>query len=91
MDGLGLGALASTAASLAVILGALFGAALLIRRLRATAWGQRATAVPPITILAARPLGTQGTLMIAEAEGQRFLIGVSRAGIAAIGRLDGHE
>ena len=91
MDSIGYGALTSTATSLLVILGALFGATMLIRRLRATPWAQRATAASPITILATRPIGHQASLLIAEADGQRFLIGLSRTGIAAIGRLDGHE
>jgi flagellar biogenesis protein FliO len=89
MDSIGYGALASTATSLLVILGALFGAAMLIRRLRLTPWARRTAATSPITILAARPLGHQASLVIAEAQGQRFLIGISRTGIAAIGRLDG--
>jgi len=77
--------------SLIVIFGVLIGATFLLRRLRGTAWGQRTTAQTQIELIASRPLGGQNTLIIAEAEGHRFLIGVSRGGIAAIGRLDGHE
>lgn len=91
MDSIGYGALASICTSLLVILGGLFGAAVLIRRLRATPWGQRSAAASPITILASRVIGHQASLVIAEAQGQRFLIGISRTGIAAIGRLDLHE
>lgn len=81
----------SSLASLIVIFGVLIGATFLVRRLRGTAWGQRAAAQTQIKLIASRPLGGQNTLVIAEAEGQRFLIGVSRGGIAAIGRLDGRE
>jgi flagellar biogenesis protein FliO len=81
----------SSLASLIVIFGVLIGATFLLRRLRGTAWGQRAVAQTQIKLIASRPLGGHNTLVIAEAEGQRFLIGVSRGGIAAIGRLDGRE
>jgi flagellar biogenesis protein FliO len=40
-----------------------------------------------ISIIATRPLGGQHSLMIAEVEGSRFLIGLSRDGMTAIGRL----
>jgi flagellar biogenesis protein FliO len=81
----------SSFVSLVVIFGALIGATFLLRRLRGTAWGQRTTTQTQIKLIASRPLGGQNTLVIAQAEGQRFLIGVSRGGIAAIGRLDGNE
>jgi flagellar biogenesis protein FliO len=81
----------SSLVSLSVIFGVLIGATFLLRRLRGTAWGQRATAQMQIKLIASRSLGGHNTLVIAEAEGQRFLIGIGRGGIAAIGRLDGHE
>ncbi|MCB5945815.1 flagellar biosynthetic protein FliO [Acidocella sp. KAb 2-4] len=82
----------SSAAALLVILFVLAGAAFLARRLRGSAWGQKLNAAAqPISILATRPLGGQHSLVIAEAEGQRFLLGVSRGGITAIGRLSSHD
>ncbi len=91
MDSSGIQLAASSLVSLSVILGVLAGATLLLRRLRGTAWGQRTVSQSPIKITASRALGGQNTLIIAEVEGRRFLIGVGRAGIAAIGRIDGHE
>ncbi len=89
MDTASIGSAASTIASLLAILGVLAGAAFLLRRLRGTAWGQKlSAATSPITLLATRPLGGQHSLVIAEAEGKRFLIGISRGGMTAIGRLD---
>lgn len=45
----------------------------------------------PISIIASRPLGGQHSLIIAEVEGARFLIGVSRESMATIGRLGAHD
>jgi len=92
MDTTSLSSAASTIASLLVILFALAGAAFLARRFRGTAWGQKLNAATsPISLLATRSLGGQHSLAIAEADGQRFLIGISRTGITAIGRLDSHD
>ena len=92
MDTASLSSAASSIAALLVILFTLAGAAFFLRRLRGTAWGQKLNAVAqPINVLATRPLGGQHSLVIAEAEGQRFLIGVSRSGITAIGRLNAHD
>lgn len=90
MDSSGIGIVASSLGSLGVIFVVLIGVTFGLRRLRGTAWGQRAAAQTHIKVIASRPLGGQNTLVIAEAEGQRFLIGVSRHGIAAIGRLNEH-
>ncbi len=86
-----LSAAISSAGSLIVIVALLAGAAVVLRRLRNTGWGQRAAAQNQIKLIASRAMGGQNTLVIAEAEGKRFLIGVSRAGISAIGRLDADE
>jgi flagellar biogenesis protein FliO len=89
VDTASIGSAASTIASLLAILGVLTGAAFVLRRLRGTAWGRKLNAATsPITLLATRPLGGQHSLVIAEAEGKRFLIGISRTGMTAIGRLD---
>jgi flagellar biogenesis protein FliO len=89
LDSTGIGLAASSLASLCVIFLALIAASFGIRRLRGMGLGKSARAETLIKLVASRPLGGQNTLVIAEAEGQRFLIGVSRQGIAAIGRLDG--
>jgi len=92
MDTASLSSAASSIAALLVILFLLAGAVFLARRLRGSAWGQRLNAAAqPISILSTRPLGGQHSLVIAEAEGQRFLLGVSRGGITAIGRLSSHD
>lgn len=44
-----------------------------------------------INIISSRPLGGQHSLVVAEAEGVRFLIGISRDGMTAIGRLNAHD
>ncbi len=89
MDSASLGAAASTLASLLVILLVLAAAGWALRRLRGGALGARlAGPASPISLIVTKPLGGQHSLVIAEAEGQRFLIGVSRGGITAIGRLE---
>ncbi len=82
---------ASTIASLLVILFLLAGLAFLARRLRGRVPGSKAGGNMPVAVLSSRPLGGQHSLVIAEADGQRFLLGISRGGIALISRLDAHE
>lgn len=91
MNGSVIPVVASSVTSLVVIFGVLIGATFLLRRLRGTTWGQRATAQTQINLIASRSLGGQNTLVIVQAEGSRFLIGVGRNGMTAIGRLDDHE
>lgn len=87
MESASLSAAASTISSLLAILFVLAGAAFLLRRLRARLPGGGVKAQGAISIIATRPLGGQHSLMIAEVEGSRFLIGLSRDGMTAIGRL----
>ncbi|NNM56550.1 MAG: flagellar biosynthetic protein FliO [Acidocella sp.] len=91
MESPGIQLVASSLLSISVLFGVLLGATFLLRRLRGTAWGRRAVGQSPIHIAAVRGLGGQNTLVIAEVEGHRFLLGVSRGGISTIGRIDGHE
>ena len=91
MDSTSLSAAASTLASLLAILFVLAGAAFLLRRLRARLPGGAAKMQGTINIIASRPLGGQHSLIIAEAQGETFLIGVSREGMTAIGRLHAHD
>jgi flagellar biogenesis protein FliO len=77
----------SVLVSLIVILGLVFAAAALARRWRTGAPLRIRGGEDPIRIITARTIGWQSSLQIVEAEGQRFLIGASRAGITAIGRL----
>lgn len=86
MQGMGFGQAASALVSLTVIFAVLTIAILVARRLRHASHWRGAAAT--ITVLGARSLGGQNTLVIAQAEGKRFLIGVSRSGMTAIGRLD---
>ncbi len=89
MPGADLGLAASSLASLLVILGVLAAAAVLLRRFQAGASAK--STISPITLIAARPIGGQHRLLIVEADGQRFLIGASRNGLAALGRLSPHD
>ncbi len=84
MDGASLSAAASTIAALLGILFVLAGAAYALRRLRGRLPGAGSGA---ISVLSSRALGAQQSLIVAEAEGQRFLLGVSRNGITIISRL----
>jgi flagellar protein FliO/FliZ len=83
---LGPASLFSTFATLAIILGLLMGTAYVARRLRG-GWGSRTAGAAAINVIATRPIGPQASLMIIEAEGQRFLISAGRAGVTAIGAL----
>jgi flagellar biogenesis protein FliO len=85
---LGVASLVSTAGSLVIILGGLAVVAVLARRLRLRGWGLGATQPGQIKIIASRPLGAQTSLVIVEADSQRFLLGTSRAGLTVIGALD---
>ena len=91
MDGSGLDLMSSSLLSLSVLFGLLLGAVFLRRRLRATSWGRGRAAQSPIRIVASRALGGQNMLVIAEVEEQRFLLAVSRSGIANISQVGGHE
>ncbi|MBU6418132.1 MAG: flagellar biosynthetic protein FliO [Proteobacteria bacterium] len=82
---------ASTIASLLIILGLLTGLAFLARRFKGRLPGSKVGGNMPVSIISSRPLGGQQSLVIAEADGQRFLLGVSRGGIALISRLSPHE
>jgi len=83
---LGVTTISTMVLPLGVILGLLMAAAWLAKRLRHGGLS-RAVARPGIEILASRPMGLQSSLLIVEAEGQRFLIGAGRNGIQRIGRL----
>ncbi|OYV33094.1 MAG: hypothetical protein B7Z81_11865 [Acidocella sp. 20-61-6] len=74
----------SAALSLAVILLLLAFAAWAARRLRNRGFNLGQGRNAAITILATRPVGPQASLIIVEAERQRFLIGTGRMGITAI-------
>ncbi|MBW4024771.1 MAG: hypothetical protein HIU92_16875 [Proteobacteria bacterium] len=80
----------SVLVSLIIILGCLFIAAFVVRRWRLGVPWLRSTKLKErdgVTIITVRPVGWQASLQIVEADGQRFLIGASRAGITSIGRL----
>ncbi|MGE4481087.1 FliO/MopB family protein [Acidocella sp.] len=91
MDTETISAAASTIASLLMILGLLAGLAFVARRWRARMPGSQAGGNMPVSILSSRPLGGQHSLVVAEAGGRRFLLGVSRGGVSLIDRLDAHE
>ncbi len=80
-----------TLISLAVILGVLFAVGLVLRRLRDGSWSRPGAGAARIRILAARPVGWQSSLLIVEADGQRFLVGAGRNGLTAIGALSAQD
>ncbi|MDE8345378.1 MAG: flagellar biosynthetic protein FliO [Acidocella sp.] len=89
MSGIGGGQAVSTVVSMVVIFAVLGIAMVLSRRLRFAVPWRKTTSC--ITVLGARSLGGQNTLVMIQAEDQRFLIGVSRTTISVIGRLDGGD
>lgn len=91
MGGASLSAAASSLAALLVILLLLGAAAFAARRLRARMSGTAAKTQAMISILAHKPLGGQHVLLIAEVDGARFLIGVSRGAMTMLGRLPAHD
>lgn len=91
MDTESISGAASTIASLLIILFLFVGLAFLARRLKGRIPGSKAGGNMPVAILSSRPLGGQHSLIVAQADGQRFLLGVSRGGIALISRLGAHE
>jgi flagellar biogenesis protein FliO len=77
----------SVLVSLIVILGFILAAAYAARRWRIGAPLRARGGDARIRLITAQAIGWQSSLQIVEADGQRFLIGASRAGITAIGRL----
>jgi LPXTG-motif cell wall-anchored protein len=90
MDGTALPEAGSTIASLLAIFLILGGAAFLLRRFRARLPGV-AKLPGSINIVSSRPLGGQHTLVVAEVEGIKILIGVSRNGITTLARLGAND
>jgi flagellar biogenesis protein FliO len=83
----GASAIVSTLVPLVVILGLLMAAAYVARRLRDGGWGPRRAGQNAITIVATRSVGPGASLMIIEAQSQRFLVSAGRQGISVIGAL----
>ncbi len=90
MDTTGLPQAGSTIASLLAIFLLLGGAAFLLRRFRANLPGA-VKSQGSISIVAIRVLGGQHSLVVAEVEGIKFLIGISRNGMTPIGKLNDGE
>jgi flagellar biogenesis protein FliO len=84
----GIASLGSVLASLFSILALLAVVGFVLRRFRGgTGWPRKFMAAD-ITIVSARQIGWQSSLLIVEAEGNRFLIGAGRHGLTAIGALN---
>jgi flagellar biogenesis protein FliO len=75
--------------SLFLILALLAAVAIAARRARRQGWLRPAQGTSAIHIIASRAVGFNSSLLIVEAEGSRFLVGSSRGGMVAIGRLGG--
>ena len=77
---------------LGVIVVALFGLSKLARRRKGT--GPRAAKVPraksgDLAVVGRRPVGKGQWIAVVEAEGQRFLVGITGAGFTPLGELRG--
>lgn len=77
--------------SLLVILGGLVICAFLIKKYKNRVGIDKASGGMRISILSTRSLGMQQSLVVAEADGKYFLLGVCKTGITLISRLDDHE
>lgn len=85
-------AAASTILSLLLILGLLAVCAYFAKRfLRPQFINKKTNMAMSISILCSRSLGGQQNLVVAEAMGKIFLLGVSRNGVTLISRLDHYE
>lgn len=91
MDTETISAATSIIVSLLIILGLLVVCAFLAKRVRLRLGGDKAAGGMRISILSTRSLGLQQSLVVAEANGEYFLLGVCKGGITLISRLDGHE
>ena len=85
--GVGLGDLSSVILSLLLVLGFIFGAAWLVRRMPFTVGKGNG----PLKVLAALPLGAKERLVLVEARGVELLIAVSPAGVFNVGAPSGQQ
>jgi flagellar protein FliO/FliZ len=79
--GVGLGDLSSVILSLLLVLGFIFGAAWLVRRMPFSVGRGNG----PLKVLAALPLGAKERLLLVDARGVELLIAVSPAGVFNVG------
>lgn len=79
--GVGLADLSSVILSLVLVLGFIFGAAWLVRRMPFSVGRGNG----PLKVLAALPLGAKERLLLVEARGVELLIAVSPAGVFNVG------
>lgn len=91
MDTETISAAVSVIISLLVILGLLVGCAFLAKRFRNRLGIDKAAGAMKISILSTRSLGVQQSLVVAEANGECFLLGVCKGGVTLISRLNSHE
>lgn len=84
-------AAASMVVSLLVILGLLFAFAFFIKKFRTRLGVDKIAGDMKISVLSSRSLGMQQSLVVAETNGQYFLLGVCKGGITLISHLDRHE
>lgn len=91
MDTETMSAAVSVTVSLLVILGLLVGLAFVAKRFRGRLGVDKALASMKISVLSTRSLGLQQSLVVAETNGEYFLLGVCKGGITLISRLNSHE
>lgn len=89
MDTETISAATSMIVSLLVILGLLIVGAFLAKRVRGRLGADKAAGGMKISILSTRSLGLQQSLVVAEANGEYFLLGICKGGITLISRLNG--
>lgn len=83
--GVAMGDLSSVILSLALVIGFIFAAAWVVRRMPMGI----AKANGPLKVLAALPLGPKERLVLVEARGEELLIAVSPAGVFNVGAAPG--
>ena len=76
--------------SLLLILGLLVICAFAAKKLRARAGMDKAVGAMKISVVSSRSLGMQQSLVVAETNGEYFLLGVGKGGITLISRLGVH-
>lgn len=91
MDTETISAATSMVVSLLVILGLLVALAFFVKKFRMRPGVDKAALDMKISILSSRSLGVQQSLVVAETNGQYFLLGVCKGGITLISHLDRHE
>lgn len=91
MDAITISTATSMIISLLVIFALLFIFAFFVKKYRLRLGVAKSYSNINISVLSTFSLGLQQSLVVAEADGQRFLLGVFKGGITLISQLDRHD